>query len=57
MRARSPNPGAFDATMFAPSRAGYHDAWLAEWESLGLPDEVNRAVLVDNISRLLSPDG
>lgn len=32
---------------------GNPDAWLAEWESLGLPDEINRAVLVDNISRLL----
>ncbi len=33
---------------------GNPDSWLAEWESLGLPDEVNKAVLVDNISRLLA---
>ncbi len=33
---------------------GNPDAWLAEWESLGLPDEISRAVLVDNISALLA---
>jgi predicted TIM-barrel fold metal-dependent hydrolase len=33
---------------------GTPDAWLAEWESLGLPEEVNRAVLVDNVSALLA---
>ena len=33
---------------------GNPDAWLAEWDSLGLPQEVSRAVLVDNISALLA---
>jgi predicted TIM-barrel fold metal-dependent hydrolase len=33
---------------------GNPDAWLAEWDSLGLPEEINRAVLVDNISALLA---
>lgn len=33
---------------------GNPDAWLAEWESLGLPEEVSRAVLVDNVSALLT---
>lgn len=33
---------------------GVPDAWLAEWESLGLPEEINKAVLVDNISALLA---
>lgn len=32
---------------------GNPDEWLAEWESLGMPDDVNRAVLVENIGRLL----
>ncbi len=36
---------------------GNPDAWLAEWDSLGLPDEVNSAVLVDNIRRLLETPG
>ncbi len=29
------------------------DAWLAEWDSLGLPDELSRAVLHDNALRLI----
>ncbi len=33
---------------------GNPDSWLAEWDSLGLPDEVTRAVLVDNVSALLT---
>ncbi len=33
---------------------GKPDAWLAEWDSLGLPEEVSRAVLVDNVSGLLA---
>ena len=33
---------------------GNPDEWLAEWESLGMPEDVNQAVLVDNISRLLT---
>ena len=33
---------------------GDPDAWLAEWAGLGLPEEVNQAVLVDNVSRLLA---
>lgn len=32
---------------------GSPDSWLAEWESLGLSDDVSRAVLVENISGLL----
>jgi len=32
---------------------GNPDEWLAQWESLGLPEELNRAVLVDNITALL----
>ena len=36
---------------------GNPDVWLAEWDSLGLPAEVNQAVLVDNISRLLDHPG
>jgi predicted TIM-barrel fold metal-dependent hydrolase len=35
---------------------GNPDEWLAEWESLGLPDELNRAVLVDNITALLAAE-
>jgi predicted TIM-barrel fold metal-dependent hydrolase len=35
---------------------GNPDAWLAEWDSLGLDDELSQAVLVDNISRLLGVD-
>lgn len=33
---------------------GNPDAWLAEWDSLGMAPEVTKAVLVDNISRLLA---
>ena len=33
---------------------GTPDAWLAEWDSLGLPDDVSKAVLVDNASALLA---
>ena len=33
---------------------GSPDSWLAEWDSLGLSEDVSRAVLVDNISRLLA---
>lgn len=33
---------------------GNPDTWLAEWESLGLSQEVSRAVLVDNITALLA---
>jgi len=33
---------------------GTPDTWLAEWDSLGLPDELSRAVLVDNVSGLLA---
>lgn len=33
---------------------GNPDEWLAEWESLGMPDDISRAVLVDNVSRLLT---
>jgi predicted TIM-barrel fold metal-dependent hydrolase len=29
------------------------DAWLAEWDSLGLPDDLTRAVLHDNALRLI----
>jgi len=32
------------------------DAWLAEWDSLGLPDDLSRAVLVDNVLALLEGD-
>jgi predicted TIM-barrel fold metal-dependent hydrolase len=32
---------------------GNPDEWLAEWESLGLSDDLNEAVLVNNITRLL----
>jgi len=32
---------------------GNPDEWLTAWESLGLPDDLNRAVLVDNITALL----
>lgn len=35
---------------------GNPDEWLTEWESLGLPESLNRAVLVDNIIRLLEGD-
>lgn len=33
---------------------GSPDSWIAEWDSLGLPDDVNQAVLVGNISELLA---
>ncbi len=33
---------------------GNPDAWLAEWDSLGLPEDVTRAVLVENVSALLA---
>lgn len=33
---------------------GTPDSWLAEWDSLGLSEEVSRAVLVDNIAALLA---
>ena len=33
---------------------GSPDSWLAEWDSLGLSEEISRAVLVDNISALLA---
>ena len=33
---------------------GSPDSWLAEWDSLGLSDDVTRAVLVDNIEALLA---
>ncbi len=33
---------------------GNPDAWLAEWDSLGLPADLTQAVLVDNVSRLLA---
>jgi predicted TIM-barrel fold metal-dependent hydrolase len=33
---------------------GSPDAWIEEWESLGLSEEISRAVLVDNVSRLLA---
>jgi predicted TIM-barrel fold metal-dependent hydrolase len=33
---------------------GSPDSWLAEWESLGMADEVSRAVLVDNTLALLT---
>jgi predicted TIM-barrel fold metal-dependent hydrolase len=33
---------------------GSPDSWLAEWDSLGLSDDVSRAVLVDNIEALLA---
>ena len=33
---------------------GSPDSWLAEWDSLGLSDDVSRAILIDNISRLLT---
>ncbi|MDJ0923469.1 MAG: amidohydrolase family protein [Acidimicrobiia bacterium] len=33
---------------------GSPDSWLAEWDSLGLSDEVSRAVLVDNVAQLLA---
>ncbi len=33
---------------------GSPDSWLEEWASLGLPEELSRAVLVDNLSRLLA---
>ena len=32
---------------------GSPDAWLAEWEALLLPDDLSRAVLVENVSALL----
>jgi len=35
---------------------GKPDEWLAEWESLGLSDDINEAVLVGNITRLLERD-
>ncbi len=33
---------------------GSPDSWLAEWDSLGLSEDVTRAVLVDNIAALLA---
>jgi predicted TIM-barrel fold metal-dependent hydrolase len=33
---------------------GSPDSWIAEWESLGLAEEVTSAVLVDNVTRLLA---
>ncbi len=33
---------------------GAPDAWISEWDSLGLPEEVSRAVLVDNVATLLA---
>jgi hypothetical protein len=33
---------------------GSPDSWLAEWDSLGLSDDVNQAVLIDNIAALLA---
>lgn len=33
---------------------GSPDSWIAEWESLGLSEEVSRAVLVDNVAALLA---
>lgn len=33
---------------------GSPDSWIAEWDSLGLSDDVSRAVLVDNIATLLA---
>jgi predicted TIM-barrel fold metal-dependent hydrolase len=33
---------------------GSPDSWIAEWEALGLPEQVNRAVLVENVSALLA---
>ncbi len=33
---------------------GSPDAWLTEWDSLGLSAEVSRAVLVDNVTALLA---
>lgn len=32
---------------------GAPDGWITEWDALGLPDEVSRAILVDNVARLL----
>lgn len=31
-------------------------SWLAEWEGLGLPEEVNRKILHDNAMTLFAPD-
>jgi predicted TIM-barrel fold metal-dependent hydrolase len=33
---------------------GTPDAWIAEWESLGFSAEINRAVLFENVARLLA---
>jgi hypothetical protein len=33
---------------------GSPDSWLAEWDSLGLSEDVNQAVLIDNIAALLA---
>ena len=32
---------------------GTPDGWITEWDSLGLPEDVSRAVLVDNVTALL----
>lgn len=36
---------------------GNPDAWIAEWDSLGMDAEITQAVLVDNIARLLNIAG
>ena len=33
---------------------GNPDSWLAEWDSLGLSEDLTRAVLVENFSALLA---
>lgn len=33
---------------------GSPDSWIAEWESLGLSEDISRAVLVENVSALLA---
>jgi predicted TIM-barrel fold metal-dependent hydrolase len=33
---------------------GTPDGWITEWDSLGLPEAVSRAVLVDNVAALLA---
>jgi hypothetical protein len=32
---------------------GAPDGWITEWDSLGLPQELSQAVLVDNVAALL----